>query len=65
MTGAVTVIGIASASNGTSAAAQTISCPDVVGALPAVPAAAQAEVTSNVALLQKQIGEANQRLVSS
>jgi hypothetical protein len=30
-----------------------------------VPAAAQAEVTSNVALLQKQIGEANQRLVSS
>src|SRR5712691_1151363 len=45
--------------------AQTISCPDVAGALPAVPAASQAEVTSNLALLQKQIAEANQRLATS
>lgn len=66
VTGAVAVIGIAAASgSGTSAAGQTISCPDVAGALPAVPAAAQAEVTSNLALLQKQIAEANARLVSS
>jgi hypothetical protein len=51
--------------NGTAAAVGTITCPDVAGALPAVPAPAQAEVTSNLALLQKQIAEANARLVSS
>jgi hypothetical protein len=67
-TGAVAAIGIAAASgngNATAAAVGTITCPDVAGALPAVPAAAQAEVTSNLALLQKQIAEANARLVSS
>ncbi|HVQ92512.1 MAG TPA: hypothetical protein VMU51_15860, partial [Mycobacteriales bacterium] len=66
MTGAVAAIGIAAASGGgTNTVAQTISCPDVAGRLPAVPAAAQAEVTSNLALLQRQIVEANQRLVTS
>ncbi|MFG2741243.1 hypothetical protein ACGFY0_14430 [Streptomyces chartreusis] len=43
----------------------TISCPDVTGQLPAIPASAQAEVDRNLALLQTQIGEANQRLVDT
>jgi hypothetical protein len=65
--GAVAAVSIAAASGGTAGttAAQTIACPDVASQLPAVPAAAQAEVTSNLALLQRQIAEANQRLVTS
>ncbi|MFD5014153.1 hypothetical protein [Streptomyces chartreusis] len=43
----------------------TISCPDVTGQLPAIPASAQAEVDRNIALLQTQIDEANQRLVDT
>jgi hypothetical protein len=43
----------------------TITCPTVNDKLPAVPAAAQAEVTRNLALLDQQIGEAQKRLVSS
>ncbi|OIK08122.1 hypothetical protein BIV23_00690 [Streptomyces monashensis] len=43
-------------------AAGTITCPDVASKLPAVPASAQAEVTRNLALLQTQIQEANNRL---
>lgn len=43
----------------------TISCPDVTGELPAIPASAQAEVDRNIALLQTQIDEANQRLVDT
>ncbi|MEW2301643.1 hypothetical protein AB0958_17010 [Streptomyces sp. NPDC006655] len=43
----------------------TISCPDVASKLPAVPATAQAEVTRNLALLQTQIQEANNRLRST
>nr|WBO76885.1 hypothetical protein SBE_000355 [Streptomyces sp. SBE_14.2] len=43
----------------------TISCPDVASQLPAVPASAQAEVDRNLALLQKQIDEANKRLVDT
>jgi hypothetical protein len=39
-----------------------ISCPDVAGKLPAVPASAQAEIDRNLALLQTQIDEANARL---
>ncbi|GHH20720.1 hypothetical protein [Streptomyces lanatus] len=43
----------------------TISCPDVTGQLPAIPASAQAEVDRNLAQLQTQISEANQRLVDT
>ena len=42
-----------------------IVCPDVKSQLPAVPAQAQAEVDRNLTLLQTQIDEANQRLVST
>ncbi|MER6737463.1 hypothetical protein [Streptomyces puniciscabiei] len=40
----------------------TITCPDVAGRLPAVPASAKAEVDRNLTLLQTQIQEANKRL---
>jgi hypothetical protein len=43
-------------------ATQTVSCPDVAGQLPDVPAQAKAEVNSNLALLNTQITEANTRL---
>lgn len=43
----------------------TVSCPDVAPRLPAVPASAQAEVTRNLADLDKQIDEANQRLADT
>lgn len=43
----------------------TISCPDVTGQLPAIPASAQAEVDRNLAQLQTQIDEANKRLVDT
>ncbi|MFI9763609.1 hypothetical protein ACIHFB_37410 [Streptomyces sp. NPDC051963] len=43
----------------------TISCPDVASQLPEIPASAQAEVDRNLALLQTQIAEANQRLVDT
>jgi F0F1-type ATP synthase membrane subunit b/b' len=49
----------------TSTAVGTISCPDVKSQLPAVPASAQAEVDRNLALLDTQIAEANQRLVDT
>ncbi|MGX1567502.1 hypothetical protein ACWIF5_38925, partial [Streptomyces sp. NPDC055509] len=58
-----------SASGGTNARTLagpgTISCPDVTGQLPAVPASAQAEVDSNLAQLNTQIQEANKRLVDT
>jgi hypothetical protein len=44
---------------------QTISCPDVAAEIGDVPAAAQAEVDRNVALLQTQLDEANKRLATS
>ncbi|MEU1851669.1 hypothetical protein ABZ499_20920 [Streptomyces sp. NPDC019990] len=47
------------------AGAGTISCPDVASQLPAVPASAQAEVTRNLGDLNKQIQEANKRLVDT
>ncbi|WP_432134473.1 MULTISPECIES: hypothetical protein [unclassified Streptomyces] len=47
------------------AAVGTITCPDVASRLPDVPASAQAEVDRNLALLQKQIQEANTRLVNT
>ncbi|WP_460111032.1 hypothetical protein [Streptomyces sp. YKOK-J1] len=46
-------------------AAQTIVCPSVQGKLPEVPAQAQNEVTRNLQLLDKQLGEANDRLARS
>jgi hypothetical protein len=42
-----------------------ISCPDVASLLPAIPAQAQAEVQRNLDLLNTQITEANNRLVTS
>ncbi|MFI0768812.1 hypothetical protein ACH4TQ_28575 [Streptomyces sp. NPDC021218] len=44
---------------------QTISCPDVASKISGVPAAAQAEVDRNIALLQTQLDEANKRLGAS
>ncbi|MEU4525915.1 DUF1996 domain-containing protein [Amycolatopsis sp. NPDC024027] len=46
-------------------AAQQITCPDVASKLPAVPASAKAEVDRNLQLLNTQIQEANQRLVTT
>ncbi|MFC9075321.1 hypothetical protein ACFT12_33060 [Streptomyces griseoincarnatus] len=43
----------------------TVSCPDVASQLPAIPASAQAEVDRNLALLDQQITEANERLVDT
>ncbi|MFJ3286440.1 hypothetical protein ACIPMW_14310 [Streptomyces sp. NPDC086669] len=43
----------------------TITCPDLTGKLPAVPASAQAEVDRNLAQLRTQIDEANQRLADT
>jgi hypothetical protein len=68
--GLVTVNYAANASNVTATApttrsAQTISCPDVKGKLPAVPQPAQAEVDRNLQLLDRQTAEANQRLVET
>jgi hypothetical protein len=53
------------AASGADATAQTISCPSVADKLPAIPAASQAEVERNLALLNTQIAEANNRLVTS
>ncbi|MFF3908778.1 hypothetical protein ACFYZJ_23005 [Streptomyces sp. NPDC001848] len=43
----------------------TITCPDVKSQLPAIPAAAQAEVDRNLQLLDTQIAEADKRLVDT
>ncbi|MFY1694142.1 hypothetical protein [Solwaraspora sp. WMMA2101] len=51
--------------NGANTGAGTIVCPSVADRLPAVPAAARAEVDRNLQQLQTQIDEANARLVSS
>ncbi|MFD7710848.1 hypothetical protein, partial [Streptomyces sp. NPDC059786] len=50
---------------GGAGAVGTIDCPDVEPSLPAIPASAQAEVDRNLALLDTQISEANQRLVDT
>ncbi|WP_413801802.1 hypothetical protein [Streptomyces iranensis] len=44
---------------------QTINCPDVASGIGDVPAAAQAEVDRNLALLDTQLAEANKRLSTS
>ncbi|MGW6493894.1 hypothetical protein ACWF7W_00585, partial [Nonomuraea angiospora] len=46
-------------------AAQTIVCPNVADKLPDIPAAAKAEVDRNLAQLDKQLQEANDRLATS
>ncbi|MER7169753.1 hypothetical protein ABT336_27340 [Micromonospora sp. NPDC000207] len=50
------------AGRSTTAGAQTVNCPDVAGRLPAVPAAARADVDRELAALAKQIDEADGRL---
>jgi|SoiMethySBSTD1v2_1073268.scaffolds.fasta_scaffold01156_2 hypothetical protein len=62
-----TGIGIAVAADRSNspAAARTVSCPTVADKLPPIPAAAQAEVTRNLQLLDKQIAEANNRLATT
>jgi hypothetical protein len=50
---------------GGTATVGTIVCPSVADKLPAIPAQAQAEVDRNLALLNTQLAEANQRLVST
>lgn len=43
----------------------TVNCPDVAPSLPEIPASAQAEIDRNLALLDTQIAEANQRLIDT
>ncbi len=50
---------------GAAAGVGSVSCPSVEGRLPVVPEQARREVAENVALLQRQVDEANRRLVSS
>jgi phage-related protein len=50
---------------GGNAALPTVNCPTVADKLPAVPASAQAEITRNLALLNTQIQEANNRIAST
>ncbi|MFJ8941555.1 hypothetical protein ACIRL0_38605 [Streptomyces sp. NPDC102365] len=50
---------------GEAGAVGTVDCPAVEGSLPAIPASAQDEVTRNLALLDTQIAEANQRLIDT
>jgi hypothetical protein len=51
--------------DGAASSAGTVNCPTVADKLPAVPASAAAEVQRNLTLLQTQINEANNRLVST
>ena len=74
LVGAVAVVGgavgvVASQSGAANAAVATavptVVCPSVQNKLPAIPAAAQAEVTRNLTLLNTQITEADNRLVTT
>jgi hypothetical protein len=58
-------VAAASSSSGTAAGPGTIVCPSVADKLPAIPAQAQDEVTRNLQLLDTQLAEANNRLVTS
>ncbi|MEV4143875.1 hypothetical protein AB0J40_09425 [Amycolatopsis sp. NPDC049691] len=61
-----TTVGDPGAANAAGAASPgQITCPDVASRLPAIPASAQAEVQRNLDLLNTQISEANNRLVST
>jgi TolA-binding protein len=64
LTTALTAAALATGSK-TSGSAQVIACPSPVNAIPAVPPGAQAEVTRNLGELDKQIAEANKRLVDT
>src|SRR3954468_1934123 len=64
LTTALTAAALATGSKA-SGSAQVIACPSPVNAIPAVPASAQAEVTRNLGELDKQIAEANKRLVDT
>ncbi|MDG4831396.1 DUF1996 domain-containing protein [Solwaraspora sp. WMMD1047] len=57
--------GAGSATGTGTLATPTVRCPNVRDRLPGVPAPAVDEVNRNLALLDKQIAEANERLVSS
>ncbi|MFJ2177637.1 hypothetical protein ACIQVO_32560 [Streptomyces sp. NPDC101062] len=57
--------GAGDAGAGDAGAAGTVNCPDVAGSLPAIPASAQAEIDRNLALLNTQIAEANQRITDT
>jgi hypothetical protein len=50
---------------GPAGAARTVVCPSVADRLPAVPAPARAEVDHDLALLDRQVAEANDRLARS
>ncbi|WP_128378334.1 hypothetical protein [Streptomyces cavernae] len=50
---------------GNTGAAGTVNCPDVASKLPAIPASAKAEVDRNLALLNTQIQEANNRIANT
>jgi len=60
-----TAVGVATAGEKGGGSTSTVSCPTVADRLPAIPDSAKAEVDRNLALLEAQIGEANQRLASS
>src|SRR5256885_182183 len=65
---AVTVVGVgmgAAAASTNAASGPSIVCPGVANALPPIPAQSQAEVERNLALLNTQIAEANNRLRTS
>src|SRR3954469_20190746 len=64
LTTALTAAALATGSKA-GGSAQVIACPSPVNAIPAVPASAQAEVTRNLGELDKQIAEANKRLVDT
>ncbi|SCG61875.1 hypothetical protein GA0074704_3815 [Micromonospora siamensis] len=49
---------------GAGTGAATVACPDATGQLQQVPEAARSEVDRNLALLQRQIAEANRRLAA-
>jgi hypothetical protein len=51
--------------SGQPASNQRVTCPDVRGKLPTIPAQAQAEVTRNLDLLDQQITEADNRIAST
>ena len=73
LVGAAAVLGgavVAASHSGTANAADaaappTVVCPSVQDKLPAIPAAAQAEVTRNLTLLNTQIAEADKRLATT
>ncbi|MFJ5224613.1 hypothetical protein [Streptomyces sp. NPDC088400] len=57
--------GAGDAGAGDASGVGTVNCPDVAPSLPEIPASAQAEIDRNLALLDTQIAEANQRLIDT